>query len=262
MPNSMTKSKIFSVFIIEDESSFSSKFIESVLSFPHLHLKGFATTGKQALNMLLKNDYDIAFLDICLPSLSGIEIVEILMKKKSKDKIPAIIFITAYKEYLEKAFEYGVIDYLVKPFSDERLEKAINRAKDFKLNQLRDNQNNQTQDEEKINHFGLAYKLDNKVQMLDYDKIKYLNSEGNYTIITLKEGSVRIPKIIKHFESRLPEKQFIRIHRQFILNLSLLSSIGHDGRHNYTAFLNDEEKTKLSIGRKYLKDLKKLINIK
>ena len=237
------------VLIAEDEPGFRSSFIEALLKFSGIQIGGFAEDGEQALSMILEEDYDVVFLDIRLPKLSGIELIKKL--QGAKQNIPKFVLITAYKEFLQEAFEHGVTDYLVKPFTNERLGKAINRVNEASQEKA-----------EKINPYGLACKVDGNVKIIRYDDIKYLKSRRNHVDIICKTKEIRVLDLLKSIKRRLPDYQFIRIHRQVILNLGFLHSIQQGFYGNYIAILNDPEKSSFNIGRKYLKSVRHKLNFR
>ena len=237
------------VFIAEDEPEFRSNFIEDLLKFPKLQVGGVAEDGEQALSMLLSNDYDVAFLDIRLPKRSGIEVIQAL--QKAKPDPPKFVLITAYTDFFQAAFDVGAIDYLVKPFTNKRLKKTIERVREGSPHKA-----------EKINPFGLACRVDGSIDIIKYDEIIYLKSKGNYIELAGKTREIRILGLLKNIEPRLPESQFVRIHRQTILNLSYLKSIELNFHNSYTATLKDSKTASLNIGRRYLNTLREKLNLR
>ncbi len=113
----------FSVFVAEDEQPAIDYLLKLILSREELKIEGWAKDGKDALQKLYRKNYDLLFLDINLPVISGIEILERL---KSYPRV--IIITTAYTDYKEKAVNLGAVDYLLKPFSEDRFNSAVDKA--------------------------------------------------------------------------------------------------------------------------------------
>jgi YesN/AraC family two-component response regulator len=123
----MTNKRVFSVFIAEDEYPARKLLTDFIANRPELKLNGIAKNGKEALQMLASHSsseepvYDLLLFDIHLPIISGIEVLEKI------EKIPYIIFITAYSQYALRAFEIGAIDFILKPFEFKRFNQAIDK---------------------------------------------------------------------------------------------------------------------------------------
>jgi DNA-binding LytR/AlgR family response regulator len=139
-----------------------------------------------------------------MPRLSGIGMV------KAMEKPPLIIFTTAYPEYAIEGFELDVVDYLVKPFGYERFLKAVNKAFDrlSAKSELKDDKNSY-----------IVVKSDKKIYKIEYDDLYYIQSAGDYLKLVMQEQVIIIHDTMKDMENTLPEDQFIRIHKSFLINL-------------------------------------------
>ena len=242
----MEKKTPISVFIAEDRQSSLDLLIEFMLFREELKLEGVAKNGEEALKMLLKNKYDLIFLDINLPLLSGIEVLENLKN------IPYVIFTTAFDRYAIRAFEVGAVDYLLKPFSMERFNQAVDRA----LILI----NEKNKQFKSLKSIGMSFKCDRKNFIVPYDDIVYISSSNRYSVINTIEEEFETPALLKEVSKKLPEG-FLRIHRQYIVNLKYVFKVEYiiAGQNEIT--LNDGNKTKLPVGRTYYDLLKKKLNL-
>jgi DNA-binding LytR/AlgR family response regulator len=230
------------VFIAEDEDYARKLLMGYIRKRPELELAGHAANGAEALKKIRSKRYDLLFIDIDLPELSGVEVLEKL------DRLPYVIFTTAYDEYAVKAFELGAVDYILKPFDGKRFDKAVDRA----LNQIGKSPVNA----ESIRMLGLSCKDGDSYFLIPYDDIVYLSSHAKHTVIHTKKKEVKIGRMLKDIINKLPETKFKRIHRQYIINLDYMSHYKYYQGGQYVIFMHDEEMTTLPIGRKYFEGLR------
>lgn len=174
---------------------------------PFLEVKATFTDAFEAIPYLQQNKIDLIFLDIKMPDISGIEFVHILQKT------PMIIFTTAYSEYAVKGFELDAIDYLMKPFSLARFTKACNKALEIKL----------SRSEEVPNFMFLKTGYEEEKVLLD--EILYIEAEGNYMAYILPNKKLLCRQNIAEVINQLPDNQFIRIHRSYIIALNKIQKI-------------------------------------
>ena len=236
-------SRNFSIFIAEDEDHIRNELVSTLTEFPQLQLSGSAKNGEEALKKVLLEAYDILFLDIKLPGISGIELIRQL--KSQRNKMPEVVFITGYQEHAVEAFEFGATDFLVKPFSFARLSLAVDRVCDKLSDQAAAK-----------SEVGLAYKDSSVIKIIDYDQIFYIEAKGPTSLVHSAEGPVKVSQLLKKIQKRLPGSTFIRIHKRFIANINKISSIHASSGGEYHLFLEDHENTKLRIGRNYIKNLR------
>jgi DNA-binding LytR/AlgR family response regulator len=170
-------------------------------------LKATFTDAFEAIPYLQQNKVDLIFLDINMPDISGIEFANILQKK------PMIIFTTAYSEYAVKGFELDAVDYLLKPFSLARFTKACNKALEIKT----------LRGDETPNYIFLKTGYEEEKVLLD--EILYIEAEGNYMAYVLPKKKLLSRQNISESLNQLPQNQFIRIHRSYIVALNKIQKI-------------------------------------
>jgi DNA-binding LytR/AlgR family response regulator len=235
---------VYSVLIVEDESSGVDLLIDYISSNTNLKLSSIARNGSDAINKILTNKYDIVFLDIQLPVKTGLEVLSQL------EKIPVVIFTTAYKEHAIKAFDYGAVDYLLKPFSKDRFNKAVERA----LIQLTERKKNKPS----IHSFGSFFKTTENRVFISYDEIIYISSLAKHCIVHECNQKREVLHMIGEIENRLPKNVFNRIHRKYIVNLKYIKHIEFEVGGLYNLFLKDPYNISLPVGRKYIDEIKEL----
>ncbi|MFC0774644.1 LytR/AlgR family response regulator transcription factor [Terrimonas alba] len=196
--------------IIDDEPLALQLLEDFVNKTPYLKLAGKYEEPLQALSVLESQKIDLLFLDIKMPDISGIDFYRSLVNK------PEVIFTTAYSEYAIDGFELKAMDYLVKPISFEKFITACNRVKEFiEIKNQRD----------KAKEF-FFINVSHKMHKIFYDDILYLEGYKDYTKVHLisSNNPLLILHNLKYFEDLLDKKQFIRIHRSYMVSLRKINT--------------------------------------
>ncbi len=233
----MDSSDAYSVLIVEDEIPARELLVDYVLTRPELRLSGIAKNGEEAFEKLSGNKYDLAFIDIDLPRMTGIEVLEGLKE------LPHIIFSTAHEAYAIRAFEFGAVDYLLKPFTLERFNRSIEKFLNLQKTGGRQDEGGAAT--------GFTFREQGKHYILPYEKIIYFTSHGKKTIVHTDEREYESRAILKSVEGKLPQNSFVRIHKQHIVNITRIKAIEYYIGGQYIAFLNDSDETSLPVGKKY-----------
>ncbi|WP_221394856.1 LytTR family DNA-binding domain-containing protein [Dyadobacter sp. NIV53] len=174
---------------------------------PFLDLKSCFTNAFEAIPYLQKQKIDLIFLDIKMPDISGIDFINCLQK------VPMVIFTTAYSEYAVQGFELDALDYLLKPFSLARFTKSCNKA--LEIHTLRNG--------ERQNF--IFVKTGYEEEKVFLEEIFYVEAEGNYVSFILKNKKILSRQSLVHVAMILPEHQFVRIHRSFIIAINKIERI-------------------------------------
>lgn len=186
--------------------------------------------GKSTLEALHNFKPDILFLDIKMPELNGMEVLQ----HKDATALPAVIFTTAYDEYALPAFDLEAVDYLLKPFEKDRFDRALKRALDYvEFTKKKKAGNYLTQ---------LAGKLGSRTDLIPVSEILYFQAEGSYVQIVTVSRTYLLTQPIYELESSLDPLQFARVHRSVIVNISCIKSI--------QSLLNGDHKLVLANGKK------------
>jgi len=220
--------------IIDDEILARSMVKEYLQSYPDIEVVQECNDGFEGIKAIQQHQPDLVFLDIQMPKINGFEMLELI------EQPPAVIFTTAFEEYAIKAFESHATDYLLKPFSKERFDKAIQKW------QQQNQQERQTGTQKLLNTSGVNPNQQNRVVVKDNGKIKiipvanirYLEAADDYVKIHTSEGVFLKNKTMGYFEETLESQNFIRIHRSYIINVQLITRIDPYEKENHLAILS------------------------
>lgn len=204
-------------FIIIDDEPLAHEIIEEFSNLiPHIELIGNCYSALEALKFLSENKVDFIFLDINMPKLKGLDFLRTLTNP------PQTIITTAYKEHALEGFELNVVDYLLKPFSFDRLVKAVNKI--GKASQEKTTTKEVISINEKPSQ-KIFIKGDKKHHQIDLEELLFIEAYGNYTKLFLTDEMILCHEKISHFESILSENQFLRVHKSFIIALDKIKFI-------------------------------------
>lgn len=219
--------------IIDDETPAHKALASHIAKYDDLENSGSAFNGKEALKMLNENRYDFIFLDINMPVISGVELMEIQPNR------PITIITTAYSDFALSAYQNDAIDYLLKPISFENFSKAVEKAKTYYSGVAL---NKETDTKKRI----LSYRINGQITQILLDEIIYIESLGNYMKLFNSRGS--LPIIIygslSSITTELDKANFIQIHRSYIANTNKIKS-------SMPKFLTMSNGNIIPIGRKY-----------
>jgi len=233
--------------IIIDDEALARDLVRSYLETntnEEIEIMGEYSDGFQGLKAINELQPDLVFLDVQMPKLTGFEMLELL------DKPCNIVFTTAYNEYAIKAFEHNAIDYLLKPFSKERFQNAVTKAKD-RINsavsskeQIEKIKNHNDSSEELVSR--IVVKSRNKIDVIAVDKIKYFEAQDDYVMIYTNEGRYLKQKTMKYFETHLNPEEFCRIHRSYLVKIDQISQLQPYEKDHWIVILKSGESLKVS----------------
>ncbi len=244
------------VLIVDDEPLARSA-LENVLhARSDIESVDSAADALEALGLLQKRPYDVLLLDIRMPELSGIGLADRLVKLKSP--VPSIIFVTAHGQHAVTAFEKHAVDYVLKPFSDERIHDALDTAA------LRTQTERATRLMELLPHLEslvtkssrIAIKTKGSILFIDPADVAVIEAQGNYVLLQRLSGSYLLRESISTVARKLEPYGFIRIHRSVLVNTSFVEEI-----HPWTTgeyVLRIKGGKELTVSRTYKKNLKSI----
>lgn len=234
------------VIIIDDELPARKK-IRTFLA-DEVEIIGEASNGLEAVNLIEQLQPDLIFLDIQMPGLTGFEVLQAL----DKTIMPAVIFTTAYDEYAVKAFEVNALDYLLKPFDEERFQKALERVnkQNSQNNQYQQLTNLLLQLKKQPNYLQrLLIKTAGKIVFIKTDEINWIEAEEKYVQIHVGKDKYLYRETMNALEQQLNSEIFARIHRSYIVRIDFIKELVPWSHGDYLLILQD--KTELSLGRNY-----------
>lgn len=205
--------------IIDDERLARNELKKLLIEFPEIEIIGEAANADEGIEKIEALQPDLVFLDIQMPGKTGFDMLAEL------DKVPDIIFTTAYDEYALKAFEVNALDYLLKPIEPKRLEDAIQKL------QLLEEKDSYQQGESSENqsllseHDQVFVKDGEKCWFVKLSEIRLFESVGNYAKVFFGANKPLILKSLNSLEERLDEKIFFRANRKHIVNLRTIEKI-------------------------------------
>ena len=222
---------------------------------------GECANGHEALSAIRRHAPDLVFLDVQMPDLDGFGVLEGL----TADQLPVIIFVTAYDQYAVRAFEFHALDYLLKPFDDERFEKTLGWARtqleQQRFRQLSERMLALLEDHQGRSKSGsgkslaaprplsrLIVKSAGRVFFIRAEEIDWIEAEGYYARLHVGGKSHLLRETLTNLESQLDQNRFLRIHRSTIVNLERIRELQTQSHGEFTVVLNDGAQLKLSRG--------------
>jgi len=233
---------MYKAIIIDDEPLARSIVKEYLQKNTQLELVQECGDGFEGLKAIQQDNPDLIFLDIQMPKINGFEMLELI------DNPPAVIFTTAFDEYAIKAFEAHAIDYLLKPFNQDRFDKAVNKWIDQQKNS---SQNHTKELLETASHSPsqtqrIVIKDGSKIKIIPVHEVFYLEAADDYIKVYTKEGYFLKNKTMSHMEQVLDSTQFVRSHRSYIINISQITRIDPYEKDNHVAILKSGAKVPVS----------------
>lgn len=229
--------------IIDDEPLARVIVKEYLQNYPQIELVSECNDGFQGVKAIQQYQPDLIFLDIQMPKINGFEMLELI------EDPPSVIFTTAFDEYAIKAFESHAIDYLLKPYSKERFDKAIQKWME-QANSVVSKTNTQelleTVSQSPAQHQRVVVKIAGKIKIIPIEEINFIEAADDYVKIHTKEGALLKNKTMAHFEKILDAQHFVRTHRSYILNVSQITRIDPYEKDNHIALLKSGAKVPVS----------------
>jgi len=227
--------------IIDDEPLARSIIREYLQGNRQIEIVEECKDGFEGIKGIMQHQPDLVFLDVQMPKINGFEMLELV------EHPPSVIFTTAFDEYAIKAFETHAVDYLLKPFSKERFDKAIQKWMEQK-NAVTSNQSSllATVAESPQQSHRIVVKTGGKIQIIPVLDIDYLEAADDYVRINTKKGVFLKNKTMNYFEQVLNAQQFVRTHRSFIINVSVINRIDPYEKDNHIVILQTGAKIPVS----------------
>jgi len=244
--------------IIEDEHLAAALLAKNAESHQQIELIGKYDNGFSGLKAIQEHQPDLVFLDIELPKLTGLELLELL------DQPPMIIFTTAYNQYAIEAFEKNAVDYLLKPFSKNRLHQAIDKAIQQKQSHISIKEKaediiNSINDSEEKKLDRIAVKDKTNIHLIAVEEVVYLEAQDDYISIHTKDRSFLKNARLKFFEQNLDSEKYVRVHRSYIVNIGFIKKLESYNKDSYLLILTND--AKINISRSGLQLLRKVLYI-
>src|SRR5881398_2903158 len=246
--------------LIADDEALARKFIRRMLKDDRdFEIIGECTNGKGTVAMIKKEKPDIVFLDVQMPEMDGLAVLESI----GIEQLPEIIFTTAYEQYAIRAFELHALDYLLKPFDQARFKDAIKYAKErfrsdrhnegrMQLSALLENIKNKPQYLER-----LVIKAAGRITFLRTDEINWIEADDKYVHLHTTKAKPMVRQTLSAMEAQLDPTKFRRVHRSAVVNVERIAELQPLFSGEYSILLQDG--TRLSLSRHYRDKLFELL---
>jgi two-component system, LytTR family, response regulator len=242
--------------IIEDEAPAREIIKYYLKELENIEVIAECADGFSGLKTISSMKPDLVFLDIQMPRLTGIELLEVLTEK------PEIIFTTAYDQFAIRAFELNAVDYLLKPFPKRRFLEAVKKATD-KIQSGAGNKEPASQLLAKkpdpvspVNR--IVVRKGNAINLIPVEQIRYVEAQDDYVMIHHTNGKALKQQTMKFYEDNLSKTDFVRIHRSYIVRVEEIKRIEPYGKDNHVAILQSGDK--LPVSRAGFRQLKEELN--
>ncbi|EHQ28401.1 LytR/AlgR family response regulator transcription factor [Mucilaginibacter paludis] len=230
--------------IIDDEPLARLIVREYLMDFPQIEVLQECGDGFEGVKAINQYQPDLIFLDVQMPKINGFEMLELV------ENPPSVIFTTAFDEYAIKAFETHAVDYLLKPFSKERFTKAVDKwlhqSSPSKPQKTAEEITNSTVSASPAQHERIVVKTGTKVKIIPVQDVQYLEADDDYVSIHTQEGSFLKNKTMSFFEQTLDPRQFVRVHRSYILAVQQITRIDPYEKDAHIAILKSGAKIPVS----------------
>jgi two-component system response regulator LytT len=232
--------------IVDDEEPARGELRYLLAAHPEVEVVGEAASAGEALALAESVRYDVVFLDIELPGMTGLEAARLVLNRREH---PAVVFVTAHERYAVDAFAVEAFDYLVKPVEPERLARVVKR--------LARARNREGQPVEKI----AVVSSRGAKTLLDYDAVHWIEADGDYSRVHTYDRAYLSTSSLRELEELLPSGRFARIHRSHVVNLAKVAAVRRAGPDRLRLALDDEQRTELDVARRQTRALRERLRL-
>jgi two-component system LytT family response regulator len=266
------------LLVVDDEAPARKRLTDLIETMEGVTLLRSCADGRSAIEEILRNDPDLVFLDVQMPEIDGLEVMRLV----GPDRMPAVVFVTAYDQYALKAFELAAVDYLLKPFSDDRFRQAVERVREQirhrSFEELSEQMMGLLRSAGRIDRAGgdppgqartdsdgtsaptatsegthlerIAVQRRNEIELVPVTDVLYFEAEGSYVKVHTAERSHLIRERMKILDERLSPVQFCRIHRSTIVNLDHVEALEPTDPGDIVARLSTGKRLRVSRSRR------------
>jgi two-component system LytT family response regulator len=240
--------------VVDDEKPARMRLLELLSREADIEVVGVGADGREGLELIRRHEPDLVFLDVQMPGLDGFGVLQAL----GAEHLPVTVFVTAYDKYAVQAFDAHAIDYLLKPFSDQRFESALRRARKYlgtpAAEELGEKLTAAAHERSNIDaHSGhlerVVLKSNGCVTLLDVEHVDWIEAAGVYVYLHVGTKTHLYRSSVAQLVHRLDPKRFVRIHRSAAVNTSRIRELHARSHGDYTLVLKDG--TELTLSRGY-----------
>lgn len=248
--------------IVDDEPPAREELRFYIEEHKDFRICGEASGGIEALEVAHSLKPDVVFLDIQLWDLDGIMVARLLLKEPQP---PMLVFATAYDSYAVQAFELNALDYLLKPYTAERVAATLERV--LQRWQQRQKEERRLNLDKLIWQLGFKHQAtrlvawkDERLLVVSPEDIIFAEAQGHHVWLNTKTGKLRFPGTLQELESRLDPCRFRRVHRSFLINIDFVAEVVPYFHGSYRLLVkNNKEEAEIPVGRTYLRELREVL---
>jgi two-component system, LytTR family, response regulator len=244
--------------LADDEVLARQKLLQLLREIADVDIVGECATAGETVDLVRLTYPDLLFLDICMPDMDGFDAVSAL-SAHPEIKLPHIVFVTANDKWAVRAFEFHALDYLLKPFTAERLQAAVQRVRDRLAMKIGDVGGNALNPGAGAYTTRMVFKSRGRIVFLPVDDIRWIQSEENYVRLHTSDQSHLLRETIGKIEGRLDPRSFMRVHRSAIVNLHYVKEVKNEADGDANVLLISGERIPMS--RSYRARIQKLLNV-
>lgn len=227
--------------ILIDDEPLSREIVKAYLKkYEQVTVVEECNDGFEGVKAIQQHKPDLIFLDIQMPKINGFEMLELI------DNPPAVIFITAFDEYAIRAFESNAIDYLLKPFSEERFKKAMEKWMGKSISTESTQKVLEEVSRNPLQQNRVVVKTGTKVKIIPLHEIHYFEADDDYVKVVTGDGQFLKNKTMQYYESTLDPHQFVRVHRSYIIHINQITRIDPYQKESHLAILRDGKQIPVS----------------
>lgn len=249
---------VLKALIVDDEYPARMELRYQLSQFPDVEIIGEATNAREAMRLINALDYDVIFLDVQMPGMTGLELAKSL---KGREVVPKVVFVTAYEEYAVSAFEIRAVDYLLKPLVAERVAETVQRLRESAQAAAPAAPTAPAASERKPQLSFLLCEKDEKQIPLPLGEIVYIFSEGYNVFVQTHNDRLLTRYTLQELTDRLPSDQFFRSHRSYLVNIFQVKEISPYFNGAYILRLKDKEHSEVIVSRSNVKRMKELFSM-
>jgi two-component system LytT family response regulator len=245
--------------IVDDEKLARDKLRRLLGKESDISIVGECTCGTDTVEFINKENPELVFLDIQMPELTGFEVLQEI----EPEKMPTIIFVTAYDQYALDAFNVHALDYLTKPFNQERLQTALGKARNqienFRQGDIDERLLSLLKNLRDVKEYPdrLVLKSSGRIYFVKTEDIEWIEAAGNYVKIHANQKPHMLRETMNGIEKKLSPDKFLRIHRSSLVNIDQIKELNPLFSGDYLVTLRDE--TEITLSRNYHDRLKQLL---
>ncbi len=256
---------VLKALIVDDEYPARMELRYQLSQFPDVEIIGEATNAREAMRLIDALDYDVLFLDVQMPGMTGVELVRQL---KGREGVPKVVFVTAFENYAVPAFEMRAVDYLLKPFEPGRLAETVQRLREAvgstaaAATQTAESREDTEAKERKAGALSfLMVEKDEKQIPLPLTEIIFIYSEGYNVFVQTHSDRLLTRFTLQELTDRLPADQFFRSHRSYLINIFQVKEISPYFNGAYILKMKDKDHSEVIVSRANVKRMKELFSM-